>query len=258
MSLAAPRATVLSLRRHRALATLPRIWAARALHQLGIPGCIGLILLLVCSWSGLALHRLQSHPLPRPSEQSLRPDRPNVQAANLPAPRLPRSVDAPWVLRQVQHAALDAGLGWPQADYRIHALSDAGLSTLEIRTTLKGPYPALRKWITTLLDTQPALALRELSLTRPNSDTLDVEAQVTLVVFLADGWPAAEVQSQPQPSLEPASAQKPSHPQASGAPDSILGRTPGLIPGAPPGRAHLPITVRTLPPLMPTPISKRP
>lgn len=119
--------------------------------------------------------------------------------AHLPAalrvspPALPRGAESVAVLKRVQAIVRASGLSWPQADYRLTPLSDEGLATLEIRTTLKGPYPQLRQLITSLLDKEPALALRELSLTRPNGDTPEVEAKVRWVVFLADGWAPAEV-----------------------------------------------------------------
>ncbi|MBI3380397.1 MAG: hypothetical protein HY019_00195 [Aquabacterium sp.] len=107
-------------------------------------------------------------------------------------PTLPRGIDSVALLKRIKSTVQAGGLTWPQADYRLTPLSDERLATLEIRTTLKGPYPKLRQLISTLLDKEPALALQELSLTRPNGDTLDVEAKVRWVVFLADGWAQAE------------------------------------------------------------------
>ena len=39
-----------------------------------------------------------------------------------------------------------------------------------------------------MLATQPALALRELVITRASADTQDVEAKVLMVIYMDDGW----------------------------------------------------------------------
>ena len=88
---------------------------------------------------------------------------------------------------------VDEGYG-PSTTLVIRDCFDA---TPEIRTTIKGPYPKLRQLIATLLDKEPALALRELTMSRPNGDTPEVEAKIRWVVFLADGWAPAESGGKP-------------------------------------------------------------
>lgn len=124
-----------------------------------------------------------------PSKNMTLTDQPAAPAPLTPV--LPRSEDAVQILRMVEGQAKANGLAWPQADYRITPLSDEALAALEIRTTLKGPYPKLRQMIASVLDNQPALALRELTFTRPNGDAMEVEAKIRWAVFLADGWPPA-------------------------------------------------------------------
>ncbi|MBC7701776.1 hypothetical protein [Aquabacterium sp.] len=128
-------------------------------------------------------------PLAMPSKNMTLTDQPAAPAPLTPV--LPRSEDAVQILRMVEGQAKANGLAWPQADYRITPLSDEALAALEIRTTLKGPYPKLRQMIASVLDNQPALALRELTFTRPNGDAMEVEAKIRWAVFLADGWPPA-------------------------------------------------------------------
>lgn len=116
---------------------------------------------------------------------------PVVSSSRLVPPSLPRSRDTVDLIKRIKVAIRSQGLAWPQAEYRTAPLSDDTLAALEIRTTLKGTYPQIRAVVTSLLKTEPALALRELTLTRPNSDASEVEAKIRWVVFLADNWPPA-------------------------------------------------------------------
>lgn len=181
-------------------AQMAHIAVARLYARVGWPGCIGCLMLLVSAFALIwlrqeGLHVLKQH---RQAMQSATVASSPSVSEPAPAslrtlpPTLPRGIDSVALLKRIKSTVQAGGLTWPQADYRLTPLSDERLATLEIRTTLKGPYPKLRQLISTLLDKEPALALQELSLTRPNGDTLDVEAKVRWVVFLADGWAQAE------------------------------------------------------------------
>ncbi|WP_230181211.1 hypothetical protein [Aquabacterium sp. CECT 9606] len=176
---------------------LVRIAAARLFLLLGWPGCAGVagmaIALALLAW----VH--QTHQAARPfSAATPSTLTAPAQAASAPLnPILPHATEAIAILRILESEAKANGLAWPQAEYRITPLSDEALSALEIRTTLKGPYPQLRQLITTLLDKQPAMALRELALSRPNGDAIEVEAKLHWTVFLADGWPPATQEDKP-------------------------------------------------------------
>jgi hypothetical protein len=177
-----------------------RIAAARLYAFLGWPGCagglIGLLSALVLFWlhqeSLQARQRHQAAVQSGEAAQVAGADNPSRMPLRVSPPALPHGFDAMAMLKRIETAVRASGLTWPQAEYRQAPIGDEGLATLEIRTTLKGPYPKLRQLITTLLDKEPALALRELNLTRANGDTPDVEAKVRWVVFLADGWAPAE------------------------------------------------------------------
>jgi DNA-binding transcriptional ArsR family regulator len=177
-----------------------QIAAARIYARLGWPGCAGLIL-SVLSLAALAwLHQVKHLSAigaiqDTVSEAVTRAPAP--QPVRITPPALPHSADSVRLVKHIKEIVQGSGLSWPQADYRITPLSDEGLATLEIRTTIKGPYPKLRQLIATLLDKEPALALRELTLARPNGDTPEVEAKIRWVVFLADGWAPAEAGGKP-------------------------------------------------------------
>lgn len=145
------------------------------------------IALSLLAWVHQADQALRPFAVPTQSTPTAPAQAPSAQLN----PILPRAADAVSILRVLEREAKANGLAWPQAEYRITPMSDEALSALEIRTTLKGPYPKLRQLVTTLLDKQPALALRELTLSRPDGDAIEVEAKLHWTVFLADGWPAA-------------------------------------------------------------------
>lgn len=179
---------------------MAHIAIARLYARVGWPGCIGGLMLLVSAFALIWLHQERLHAVQQ-HQQSLQKaaaapssliGESSQAASRVLPPALPLGTDSVALISRIKSTVQAGGLTWPQADYRLTPLSDERLATLEIRTTLKGPYPKLRQLISTLLDKEPALALQELSLTRPNGDTLDVEAKVRWVVFLADGWPPAE------------------------------------------------------------------
>jgi len=197
------RTTSLNEAARLSVAQVAHIVVARLYARLGWPGCAGALMLLVAALAMLwlrqeSLQALQQHQQARQNASaaaSALANTPLPATLRISPPALPHGADSVAVLKRIQTVVQASGLAWPQADYRVTPLSDEGLATLEIRTTLKGPYPKLRQLITALLDKEPALALRELSLTRPNGDTPEVEAKVRWVVFLADGWAPAEAGS---------------------------------------------------------------
>jgi hypothetical protein len=171
------------------------IATARVYNQVGWPGIAGLILaaaaITLLSWLAYAgnpdpdnsAHGMSAEPLARA---------PVIAPVRITPPALSHSSESVLVLKRIKASIQTLGLIWPQAEYRITPLGDEGLATLDIRTTVKGSYPKVRKLIATLLENEPALGLRELTLSRPNGDTADIEAKIRWVVFLADGWAPAE------------------------------------------------------------------
>ena len=116
-----------------------------------------------------------------------------VVRATLAAPELPRRADIPLLLTQMQQAARTNGLPWPAADYRIVAATSTQPSSLEVHFTIKGSYPKLRAMLVQLMIDVPAFSIRQFSVSRPNSDTPDVEAKLVLAVFLADDGTTGDV-----------------------------------------------------------------
>jgi hypothetical protein len=172
-------------------ATLSLRIAASRLHQLvGWPGLAGFALLLAAAtWAGLSWrhHRVfveTALQVPTRAAPHVVADTPRDPSLAL-RDALPRVDDVPKLLSEIQQAAIVQGLGWPQAEYRLHPATDDELASLEVRCTLKGPYPELRRFIATLLWRQPALTLREFSLSRAGSEAPQVEAKLSLGIYLA-------------------------------------------------------------------------
>lgn len=114
-------------------------------------------------------------------------------AAALPAPRgevrplptrWPSAKDIPLLLTRIERAAVEQGLGWPQADYRFNAATAEAPDSVEVRCTLKGPYPSVRRFVTSLLLDMPTLTLKEFSIGRSNADASNVDAKLAIVVYL--------------------------------------------------------------------------
>lgn len=168
-------------------ALISRDWL---LYRIGKTGCVGLVLAATACLPSVLLVQIQqqpSSPVPQLLATTAVDTSLPAQQAH-PMPPLPYEADILDVIQAVRQVAVAQGLSWTQADYRLTPLSADSLSTLTIRTTLKGPYQKIRKALNTVLNKQPALALRELTITRPNADTPDVEAKVQMVLYLSDGW----------------------------------------------------------------------
>jgi hypothetical protein len=174
----------------RALHAL-RVRLVRVRYAIGTPGVIGCLMIVVAAATWWSAWR--SHPRVQPTVAQV-DERTAWQAGSASgatAPRrvLPEAADVPRLLQRVERAAVAAGLGWPRADYRFNPAADDMPASVEARCTLKGPYPAVRRFVTMLLLDTPALTLKEFSLSRGGADVADVEAKLALVVFVA-GSPA--------------------------------------------------------------------
>ena len=177
------------------LALRCRVLAARFFQAAGWAGMAGTGLMLVALvW--LAFARL-SHRLPveeagvaiRPASSSEASPTSMVAAISLP-----NRSELSLVLAHIHRTAVRNGLGWPAAEYKVTVATEASPATLEVRCRLKGDYPNLRSAIAHLLRSIPGLTLRDLSMTRTSSDTSEVEAKLTFVVFLRDE-PSVAVQA---------------------------------------------------------------
>lgn len=175
------------------LALTLRVLAARAHQTFGWAGWAGAALILISgAWLGLAW---RAHTLPMPAAEA--PTQ-TTSADGTPAAtpvatvQLPHRSELPLLLTQVQQVVASNGLAWVAADYKVTAATETVPATLEVRSNLKGSYPQLRAVIAQMLRTVPGLTIRDLAMNRPNSDTVEVEAKLSLVVFLQDDGSSGE------------------------------------------------------------------
>jgi Pilus assembly protein, PilO len=172
-----------------------RVMLARSHQRLGTHGLLGCALLL------LALAVLSLGWRKHQSALNAAAQLPEVAvvaastgpALSPPAERLlPDASELPRLLSRIERAATAAGLGWPRADYRVSTATDDTPASVEVRCTLKGPYPAMRRFVTALLQDTPTLTLKEFALSRAGADVADLEAKLAIVVYLgSDSAPSS-------------------------------------------------------------------
>lgn len=174
-----------------------RLAAARLRDRLGVPGLLGLLLAAVAiavglhAWTGQRQHLEQRTAANAAPGTPAEPPDAAPPARPVALPRLPAEADTARVLARIQRTALESGLGWPKGDYRFNPASGEAPASLEVRTTLQGPYPAVRQFVTALLLDFPSLTLREFSLSRASAETPTVEARIAIVVYLSAGTPTS-------------------------------------------------------------------
>src|SRR5438105_5188471 len=129
-----------------------RIAVARLHQDVGIPGLLGLVLLAGAAVNGSLAWREHQRLHAEPYAISLQPPSAAQPAmATEPAPAtLPPSSDIPLLLTRIQRAALDAGLGWPRADYRLKPATEDVPASLEAHCAPRGQYLRRRRLCTAM------------------------------------------------------------------------------------------------------------
>jgi hypothetical protein len=164
--------------------------ALRLNQQLGLPGWVGVALLLLAAWgewSALpALHQGSAG-----AQVQATPE----QAVSALMARLPTPAQRSTVLAGILEAAraqkltIDS-MQLHQTEDRIEAGPEArgaGVSRQQIDLPIKGSYPQIRAWLVNLLQEQPALSLDDLQLKRVDAQTDQLDARVSLSLWVFDG-----------------------------------------------------------------------
>jgi hypothetical protein len=170
------------------------VFAARGSERFGRTGWLGLALCAVAAVWFAQVWGQRQQPLPTgPTEPVL--SAPAVAASSPVTPgvavTLARQDEQALILTQIQQVAVSQGLAWTAADYKLVPAGESIPMSLEVRCTLKGAYPRLRATLAQWLRQVPGLAIRDLSLSRPSSEVVDVEAKLQLVVFMRSETPEA-------------------------------------------------------------------
>ena len=171
-----------------------RVASARTHQVVGWPGLTGLALLIaagavmlpvITSEAPTKLESSDAAPLltndPASAAAALTSAEGEIAVARL---RDRREVSA--ILTRIGEVSSAAGLGWPAAEYSLLAATESQSPSMEVRCTLKGQYPQIRAMLAKLLRTIPGVTLRELTISRTNSDSLAVEARMVLAILLED------------------------------------------------------------------------
>jgi hypothetical protein len=163
------------------------IAAARIHHHVGWPGVVGAALVVASVAVYLYdRHKTETNATPTQLEAASRAELTDATLASAPreAVKLVPERDVSLILTRMERSAFSQGLSWSRADYRL-VPSNADLpASLEVSTSLRGPYLSIRKLLAAMLNDTPALTLRSLNITRPGPDTPDVEAKITAAVLL--------------------------------------------------------------------------
>jgi hypothetical protein len=175
---------------------------ARAMQALGLPGLAGLALLAGAALSWLALtlpaaaerDRLAAQVQARAAAPALQAQA-QAQDASMRLPGAAEEIQAfdrtladprhtARSLAQLAQAAQRQGVTLQAASFRMEPARDDGYARYLIEWPAQAEYRALRRFIAQALREQPALALQELSLQRPDPASATVQAQLRWVLFL--------------------------------------------------------------------------
>lgn len=193
----------------------------RAGRQLGLPGGVGVLLLVLAAWGQWvnlpALQREVAHTAQEAQRvrQGVRAGggvaavqlTPEQAVAALLA-RLPTPAQRSGVLAGILQAAREQNLSIDtlqlhQSDEGTDGAGTGGggagrgasVSRQQIDLPLKGSYAQIRAWLVRLLQEQPALSLDALELKRADAQTDQLDARVSLSLWVFDG--PTQTQAQP-------------------------------------------------------------
>ena len=179
--------------------TAPAVWRKFRIGFLvlrartGVTGMTGLVLILVAAavtLSGLRLELLK--------QRMLLAQYSAAQGSNqqLPAPlilstavinveaQFPLLREVSGILSSVYQQALTADLSISAADYSWAPPTDSAPGQYEMIFRLNGEYVPIRKFIQTVLNKEPAVALRALTLARDTTAGQQILANIRLVIFV--------------------------------------------------------------------------
>ena len=166
-----------------------RIAFARTRQSIGAAGLLGLLLFAAATFVGVAAQVksadaqavLHSVAIATPTRETAPSEPPQHDTINLP-----RRDQIPLLLTRMQRAAVDNGLPWTAAEYRLSPATEHDPARLDVRFAVKAPYPKTRAMLADLIGMVPALTIREMSFSRQSTDTLDVDAKFVIGMFVAD------------------------------------------------------------------------
>ena len=152
-----------------------------ALHRMGWPAWLGLVLLLLvwplAHW-GADAPRERALAL---REQARRPPpaQPVVDPQTQAAERQALST-----VERLHRSATERGLSLASGEYRVLAATASAPQRYQIVLPVTGAYPRIRAWLADAMNAQPGLALEELSFSRNGVSDAQVQARVRWTLYL--------------------------------------------------------------------------
>ena len=167
----------------------------RRLNMLGLPGTLGIGLLLFCGVFFLSTIAPMQGQLGRLHLRSGRLGTavggPALAARHLPSAQLaefydafPTGKDIPAALEKIYALAQAQGLQLPKAEYRLIGEADAKLERYQINLPFKASYPQVRRFTAAMLNELQTVSLDELKFERSGSDPNQLEVQIKLTLFV--------------------------------------------------------------------------
>ena len=160
-----------------------RIAVARVHQAIGWAGWLGGMMVLAAALILAAARPAQRPEIPVIASPAM--SAPASRVFSMPLHLPPRS-EVPLLLTQMQQAAIAQGLAWPAAEYHVLPAGENEPAMLEVRCTLKGTYPQLRALLAQWMGAVPGLALREMAMSRKTADNAEVEAKLSIGIYLAE------------------------------------------------------------------------
>ncbi len=98
----------------------------------------------------------------------------------------PRDKDLPQCMEKIFASAQSQGIGLEKGEYKVTQDKEGGLVRFQMTFPIKGDYPRIRKYLTSLTSDMPTLSLQQVKFKRQKVGDPTVEADINLVLFLLE------------------------------------------------------------------------
>jgi hypothetical protein len=178
----------------------PRLIKRRVVLWLGLPGLVAGGLLTACAVFYVStISQAEAHlasvrnRMLAAQEQARRGARESVSLQGTPEEQLarfyslfPPNDDLPQRMETIFSSAQKQGLGLEQGEYKVMRDSDGGLVRFQMTFPVKGDYPRIRRYLTSLMADIPTLALQKVQFKRERVGDATVDADIKLVLYLLE------------------------------------------------------------------------
>lgn len=178
----------------------PHVIKRRVVLWLGLPGLVAIGLLTACAaFYVFTISRAEGqlvsvrHQVLAVQEQAKRGTRESTSLQGTSEEQLarfynlfPPNDDLPQRMETIFALAQKQGLGLEQGEYKVMRDTDGGLVRFQMTFPVKGEYPRIRKYLTSLMADIPTLALQKVQFKRERVGDATVDADIKLVLYLLE------------------------------------------------------------------------